>query len=93
MKIARPKQLPASASRSLMGSGHYWLYENPDGSAVVEWNDHGGEWVEGAVVDGQQEIPAPVWQILKSVAEGKQLGPQAVLRLLAGGRLPRRGLD
>jgi hypothetical protein len=94
----------APGDRRLIGAGQYRLYENPDGSAVIEWRNEpsrggfdigdGDAYGEShTFADGEQTIPAPVWHLLKGVAEGRQLGPQAALRLLTGGKVPRRGLE
>ena len=70
--------------RELIGAGQYWLYEQPNGSALLQWNDAGGG------EDSEQEIPAEVWKLLRAVVAGKKIGPQAALRMLTGGRTARR---
>jgi hypothetical protein len=84
----RPAGPDGPENRVLAGTGRYWIYENPDGSAAVEWSADGGTG-DG----GQQHIPAELWRLVRAVADGRQLGPQAVLRMLAGGKVPRRGLE
>jgi hypothetical protein len=72
----------------LIGTGEFRLYEQPGGSALLEWNDCGEPGTGGS-----QEIPAEVWKLLKAVMAGRKIGPQTALRLLAGGRSVRRGLE
>ena len=68
--------------------GTYELAETGRGSAVLTWhNDLDPD------TSGEQEIPAEVWKMLKAIIAGQKIGPQAALRLLAGGRTVRRGLE
>jgi len=84
--------------QKLIATGQFSLYEQPGGSALLQWHDElAGQHRAGAAADadadGEQQIPAEVWKLLKAVMAGQRIGPQAAVRLLAGGRNVRRGLE
>lgn len=72
-----------------VAAGRYTLDETGKGSAILRWTNELGTDVE----DGDQEIPAEIWKLLKAVMAGQKIDPQAALRLLSGGRTVRRGLE
>lgn len=66
--------------RKPLSAGRYALYEAPGGGAVLAYRPDGSDH------DLHEQIPAPVWQLLRRAAAGETISPAAVMRTVLGGR-------